>query len=350
MAGGGAERVQLEIMRHLVEAGHDVDLILAFGGGVLLPLVPPQVRVIELRASRLARSFPGLLRYLKQAKPWSLHAIMWPCTVIAVAARLAARSSTKLLLSEHIALSKQYPSARQHLMLKASMQFSYPQAEHIVAVSNGAARDVERLASLEHGRVEVIYNPMDLPSSLPDPTSAQMDWGDGGPRLITLGRLSDQKNHALLIEAFKKVLDRIPNATLTILGDGPLRGALEEQCRRLELSERVRLPGFVVDPWPWLVSANLFVLSSDYEGMSLVLVEAMHAGLRVVSTDCVAGPAELLADGRYGVLSPVGDAEALAQAILKALETPAEPERQRARAAEITGAANLQRYADLLTA
>ena len=349
MAGGGAERVQLEIMRHLVAAGHEVDLILAFDGGVLLPLVPPQVRVISLRANRLAGSLAGLVRYLKQEKPWTLHAIMWPCTVIAAAARMIARSSTKLLLSEHIALSKQYPSRRQKLLLQASLRFSYPRAGHVVAVSKGAARDVETLAGMPLGSVKVIYNPMDLPLVLPARDNAEVQWKANGPRILTLGRLSDQKNQGLLIEAFKAVLKTHPDARLVILGDGPLRGELEERRTRLGLDGKVDLPGFVRDPWPWLVSADVFVLSSDYEGMSLVLVEAMHAGLRVVSTDCVAGPAELLADGQYGELAPVGDADALARAILRAIEAPDHPERQRARAAEITGDTNLQRYADLLT-
>lgn len=93
---------------------------------------------------------------------------MWPCSVIAVAARLAARSKTRLLLSKHNALSKHYLSTRQHLTLKASMRLSYPLAEHIVAVSKGAADDVENLADPSTGRVEVIYNPMDLPSRLPE--------------------------------------------------------------------------------------------------------------------------------------------------------------------------------------
>ncbi len=349
MAGGGAERVQLAIMRHLVARGHRVDLILASHGGPLLPLVPPEVRVFALRASRLAGSLAGLVRYLRTEKPWSLHAIMWPCTVIAVAARLAARSETRLLLSEHIALSKQYASRSQQLLLNASLRLFYPRAEHVVAVSKGAARDLERLAALPEGRVEVIYNPMELPERLPSPERVDARWGDGGPRLITLGRLTEQKNHDLLLRAFRRILGEHPGARLVILGDGPLRAHLEQRCRDLGLDKRVDLPGFVVDPWPWLVSADLFVLSSDYEGMSLVLVEAMHAGLRVVSTDCVAGPAELLDAGTYGGLAPVGDEIALAEAISRELGAPKQPARQKARAREITGPHNLHRYEKLLT-
>jgi glycosyltransferase involved in cell wall biosynthesis len=165
---------------------------------------------------------------------------------------------------------------------------------------------------------------------------------------VTLGRLSNQKNHALLLKAFRRVLDQLPGARLVILGEGPLRVELEKLREELGLAGKVDLPGFAVDPWPILVSADLFVLSSDYEGMSLVLVEAMHAGLRVVSTDCVAGPAELLESGRYGRLVPVGSEQALAQAIIQELAAPRNPGRQQARARKITGEPNLRRYEELL--
>jgi glycosyltransferase involved in cell wall biosynthesis len=348
MAGGGAERVQLAIIRHLLAAGHQIHLILAFEGGVLLPLVPPEVRVIELRATRLAGSFGGLVRYLKAEKPWSLQAIMWPCTVIAAAARMVARSRTRLVLSEHVALSRQYPSRRQNVLLRASMRMFYPRADKVVGVSQGAASDVERLAGMPAGTVEVIYNPVDLPARLPPADGVPAEWGGDRPRLVTLGRLSDQKNHALLLKAFRRVLDQLPGARLVILGEGPLRVELEKLREELGLAGKVDLPGFAVDPWPMLVSADLFVLSSDYEGMSLVLVEAMHAGLRVVSTDCVAGPAELLESGRYGRLVPVGSEQALAQAIIQELAAPRNPGRQQARAREITGRPNLLRYEELL--
>jgi glycosyltransferase involved in cell wall biosynthesis len=348
MNGGGAERVQLAIMRHLVDAGHEVHLVLAHEGGVLMPLVPREVRVIPLRAKRLFATLPGLVGYLRKEKPWSLHAVMWPCTVLAVAAKMIARVKTRLLLVDHVALSKQYPAGRQQAMLRATLGFFYPRADHVAAVSHGAAANTERLAGMPPGSVETIYNPMHLPAELPAADPGHTQWRDGAPRLVTLGRLDSQKNHDLLLRAFHKLLEVHPDATLLILGEGSLRGQLEQARHDLGLDRRAMLPGFAVDPWPLLVSADLFVLSSDYEGLPLVLVEAMHAGLRIVSTDCVTGPSELLDDGKYGRLVPVGDEDALARAMIEELEAPRQPERQRARAQEIVGARNLERYEDLL--
>lgn len=348
MAGGGAERVQLEIMRHLVAAGHEVHLVLAFSGGVLLPLVPPGVRVVELQSSRLAASVAGLVRYLKAECPWSLQAIMWPCTVIAIAARALARSRTKLVLSDHTFLSDHYSGARKHMALRASMSLLYPRAEHRVAVSRGAAADVAKLAGLPTEAVEVIYNPVGLPETIETTAGACESWAGASPRIISAGSFKAEKNHQLLIRAFAIVAEQHPQARLIILGEGSLRGELEALRDALDLRDKVVLPGFQLDPWPFYAEADLFVLSSDYEGMSLVLVEALHAGLRVVSADCEAGPAELLEGGRYGRLAPVGDQRALAQAMLDELDAPPNAVRQRARAREISGPANLQRYEELL--
>jgi glycosyltransferase involved in cell wall biosynthesis len=229
------------------------------------------------------------------------------------------------------------------------MRFFYRRAEHRIAVSRGAAEDVAKLAGLPASAVEVVYNPIDFPEVIGRTSLSEQVWQFGSPRIVTAGSLKAEKNHPLLLRAFALLLKHHPEARLLILGEGSLRLRLEALCDELGLGQRVSLPGFQLDLWPFLASADLFVLSSDYEGMSLVIVEAMHAGLRVVSTDCEAGPAELLDNGRYGRLVPVGDVEALARAMIAELATPKNAERQRARAREITGPSNLQRYEELLT-
>jgi glycosyltransferase involved in cell wall biosynthesis len=162
--------------------------------------------------------------------------------------------------------------------------------------------------------------------------------------VIAVGNLHAVKNHALLIEAFAAVAIKRPGAMLLVLGEGPLRPVLEARIDELGLRGRVTLAGFQLDPWPFLSSADLFVMSSSHEASPLVLVEALHAGLRIVSTDCESGPAELLGDGRYGRLVPVQDSAALACAMLEALESPRNDERQRRRAQEVGGQGPLHHY------
>jgi glycosyltransferase involved in cell wall biosynthesis len=192
----------------------------------------------------------------------------------------------------------------------------------------------------------VIYNPISPPTRIASNAKVDALWTGKGPRIITVGAFKEQKNHALLLDAFARVAAK--DAQLMLLGQGHLRAALERRASELGIAGRVLMPGFTVDPWPYLASADVFVLSSDYEGFPLVLAEAMHAGLKVVSTDCISGPAELLDGGRWGRLVPCGDAQRLAEAIDAALAEPSDPARMRRRAVEMAGPAMIHRYTELL--
>ena len=348
--GGGAERVQLAVIAALVAKGHRVDLVLAHRGGVLLELLPPEVRVIELSQRRLSGIIRPLARYLKRERPDAIHAVMWPLTVLVPLAHRLARSRALLMVSEQAALSRQYPAPATRALLRLTARLAWPLADLRIACADGTAADSAAVSGLPLGAFEVIHNPIEPPASMaPDP-AAEALWGDASHRLINVGRLADQKNHALLLRAFRRLLEVHPQARLMILGEGPLRGELEQQARSLGIDRNLLLPGFTLRPFGYLATAELFVLSSDYEGLPLVLAEAMHAGLRIVSTDCVSGPRELLAGGRYGRLTPVGDEAALAEALIAELVAPRDTERQRARAAEMSGTASIGRYVELLTA
>lgn len=349
LGGGGAERVVLAEARELVRRGHKVDLVLSRGGGELLDLLPSEVRVIELRARRMAASLVPLIRYLRRERPNALHAIMWPSTVIAIAAHCLARSGARLMVSDQVTLSQQVTRPMQRSALRLSAALLYPLANVRVQCSSVAADDLARLARLDRKSIEVITNPVEPPSKIETRPDIEKTWGGvRGQRIITVGSLKEQKNHALLLDAFTR-LDR-PDARLMIVGEGPLRQALVDQAKRLGIADRLILPGFQLDPWPWLASGDLFVLSSDYEGFPLVLAEAMAAGLNVVSTDCVSGPAELTDHGRYGHLVPCRDPGALAKAMDAAFDETVDSDRMRKRARQMAGPAQIARYADLLTA
>lgn len=347
LGGGGAERVALASAQDLASRGHRVDLVLVEAKGDLLPLVPAGVRVVDLKAHRIVAALPPLVRYLRDERPDALHAVMWPVTIIAIMAHRLARSSAKLLVSDQVALSRQVTGGIQRRLLEWSTRLLYPLADVRIACSNVAADDLARLSWVPRDRIEIIYNPISPPARIASNAKVEALWKGKGPRIITVGNLKEQKNHALLLRAFVRLAD--PGARLMILGQGPLRPRLEALAAELGIADRLLLPGFSVDPWPYLASADLFVLSSDYEGFPLVLAEAMHAGLKVVSTDCVSGPAELLDGGRYGRLVPCGDADALARAMEQALAEPTDPERMRARAIELAGPAMIARYTELLT-
>jgi glycosyltransferase involved in cell wall biosynthesis len=348
LAGGGAERVALAIASYLLERGHRVDLVLVQRRGELLKLVPTGARVIDLGQDRMRASIPPLIAYFRREQPDGLQAFMWPLTIVAVIAHRLARSKVRLILADHGTLSKEYARFPGSLMLRSTLRAFYPHAHARIAVSHGAAADMARVSGLPRQAFEVIPNPVMLPTtSITDPTVEAL-WGSCRERILSVGGLKPVKNHALLLTAFARLRQKRPAARLMILGEGDERPKLGALAKSFGIEQAVLLPGFALNPSPYLASADLFVLSSDSEASPLVLVEALNAGLRIVSTDCENGPREILEAGRFGRLAPVGDPDALAAAMDQGLAEQPRPVRQRCRAAELAAVPSLRRYEELM--
>jgi glycosyltransferase involved in cell wall biosynthesis len=343
MGGGGAERVALEIIRELLEAGHKVDLVLVRARGELLPLVPSAVRIIDLGASRMLGALAPLTRYFRRERPDAVQVSMWPLTTIAILAHRLSRSRALLMTSDHIAFS--HAGGWDKLVIRLTAGPLYRLADQRVVVSSGTAQDLSELTGLKRDRFELIYNPISPPRNIRSTPDIDRLWEGAKTRIIAVGSLKRAKNHALLLRAFAR-LGR-EDAKLMILGEGPLRGDLEALAAELKIADDVIMPGFAIDPWPFYASASLFVLSSDWEGFANVVLEALAAGLPVVSTDCPSGPSEILDRGRFGRLVPMGDEAALAEAMNRALDDPGDLEAGKARAASFSKG-SARRYRQLL--
>jgi glycosyltransferase involved in cell wall biosynthesis len=341
MSGGGAERVVLTLVEAFVADGHDVDLLLGRAEGALLPLVPAMVRVVDLKASRLRAMLRPLVGYLRRERPNAVHATMWPVTTIALLAHRIAGSRARVVVSDHSTLSLQYADNRKALAsLLLSVRLLYPRADARICVSEGSADDLARLTGIDRSSITVIYNPVSPPR--PMPHALEDVWPADGPRILTVGSLKREKRHDLLLHAFAGLLRAMP-AQLVILGEGDLRLQLARLASELGIGKRVAMPGFAIDPWSYYAAADLFVLSSDFEGYPLVLLEALYSGLRIVSTDCPYGPAEILERGRYGTLVRVDDPPALEAAMVVALGKEHDPQVLVRRAKQLTADA-LDRY------
>ena len=327
--GGGAQRVIVNLAQGMVGRGIAVDVVLATADGVFLDQLPSAVRLVDLRAGRLIRSLRPLVRYLRRERPRVLVSSMSHANLIALwAARFAGRG-TPVMVTVHntMSLSTGRNSALGRRIEPLLLRAFYPRASSIVAVSRGAADDLARTTGLPRERVEVVYNPVITPEVMALTRQAPDDpWFAPGepPVVLGVGRLTRQKDFATLLQAFALVRRRRP-ARLVILGEGEDRPALEALVAVLGLGADVALPGFRDNAMAYMSRAALFVLSSAWEGLPTVLIEAMAAGARVVSTDCPSGPREILQDGRLGALVPVGDAAALADAIILALDQPSCP-------------------------
>ncbi len=338
MGDGGAERVIASLVNGAAERGHEVHLLLVQAKGENLPLLDPRVRVIDLACDRIRNVLAPLMQYLRRERPEALQIAMWPLTCVGiVAARLASRR-TRIVTAEHITLSQQYRGSRS---MERSVRALYPLAHRRIAVSRGSAEDLSRLSKAP---VETIYNPI-VPIA-PGRTVKEA-WPQTRHKILSAGSLKDQKNHALLVEAMSLMSPDV-DASLVIIGQGDLRAELQERIEKLGLENRIRMPGYILDPSPYFRSADLFVLSSDYEGFGNVIVEAMSVGLPVVSTDCPDGPAEILNRGEFGTLVPIRDPMALARAIELALSSKNDAERQRRRAAEFGEDGAVSRYLDAM--
>jgi glycosyltransferase involved in cell wall biosynthesis len=350
MRGGGAERVALRLIGDFLDIGCEVDLVLLHAAGELMPLVPSAAHVVDLDAPRIRSAVFPLARYLRERNPSALQASMWPLTTAAVIARAIARSRTRLVLSEHVMLSRQYAGFGRigRTFLGRSIAWSYPKADARVAVSERVADDLTAISRIDRGSIDVIYNPVaGPPLDIAPPEEIKAMWNGAADRIITVGSLKAQKNHAMLIRAFA-LLRKRRNAKLMILGEGELREPLRALAAERGVAEDVLFAGFTTDPWPYYESATAFALSSDYEGYPLVLIEAMRCGLPVVSTDCESGPAEILAGGLYGKLTPVGDAAAFAEALEQTLTSRPSANELKARAEALSGETTSARYVALM--
>jgi glycosyltransferase involved in cell wall biosynthesis len=306
------------------------------------------VRVITVGTSHALHGVPLLGYYLRRAKPEALLASRIRVNVAALRARRWFRSPTRVYATIDTHLSQQLgsQSARKRESQMRYMRLYYPSNDGIIAVSQGVAQDFAQLLHWQVDRLTVIPNPIVTPE-LSSLALAPIDhpWlGEGDPPLIMgAGRIEPQKDFPMLIRAFARVRERRP-CRLMILGEGSSRPAIERLAGELGVARDVAMPGFVVNPYAYLSRAQLFVLSSAWEGLPTVLAEALALGVPVVATDCPSGPREILDDGRYGALVPVGDAEALAEAMERTLDDPLDPEFLRSAAQRYTVESSARQY------
>lgn len=338
LRGGGAERAMVALANGFAQRGYKVDLVLADANGVFRKEVSQAVRIVDLDAGRMLSSILKLAAYLRSSRPEVLLSAMTHVNLAAIWARRIAKTKTRLVLSERSTLSQALKGLGTRRLtawlMPTLVRLSYPAADAVISVSRGVEEDLLRHVPLPPESLHVVYNPV-VDESLDQRANEPVDhvWFEGGapPVIIAVGRLTEAKNFPLLVRAFARVREN-RQCRLMILGEGPLRPALEALINELGLERDASLRGFVDNPLPYMRQAGVFVLSSSWEGLPAVLIQAMACGSRVVSTDCPSGPREILEDGRWGALVPVGDEAALARAIELGLDDGALPDgRERAR-------------------
>lgn len=320
---GGIERKMLILCREFLALGVQPEFILTRGGLVPYPdEFPSEVKIVDLRSGGKLDAVPRLIRHLRRSRPDALLTAKDHAAKVAVLARRLGR----LDLPVYVKVTNTLSQTLHRPMKRRTARWLYPWADGVIAISQGVKRDLVEAFGMDAGLIHVIYNPMFTPD-FPARAEADVDhpWfrPDQMPVFLGAGRLTTQKDFRTLMEAFALVRAQ-RECRLVILGEGPEREALAEYAAALGIADDVDMPGYVSDPIPWMARSAGFVLSSRYEGLGNVLVEALAVGTPVVATDCPSGPAEILDNGRFGPLAPVGDPAALAAAMRQVLDTPAD--------------------------
>ena len=349
--GGGAERVFVELANEFARIGHQTDLVLASARGPYLGEVSPSVRIVDLRAPRVLAALPRLVRYLRVQRPKALLSALDHANVIAVLASRLAGGRTRCVISMRAVPSLVYPrdgSGGSRFLFRC-MKAAYPRAGAIIANSKAVALDLSKVLAVPINSVAVIHNPLDLGRL--DALSrgpAPHPWlADGGPPLVlSVGALAPLKDFATLVHAFA-IARSSRDCRLAILGDGPERARLAAIAAQSGVADQLAMPGFVPNPFPWMRSARVFVSSSITEGCPNALMQALALGPQIVSTDCIGGSAEILEEGRWGRLVPVGSPGAMAEAILEGLDV-AKGGENRARATDFALERIARQYLEVL--
>nr|BAL55462.1 glycosyl transferase family 1 [uncultured Acetothermia bacterium] len=323
---GGAERVTVSLIKGLVARGEPVDLVLINRGtGAFEKEIPKECRIIDLDARRALTALPSLVRYLKDERPEVLITAGTHVSIAALIARLLSRSKIPVIVTEHTIFSLAFPFAERRFtskLLPFLMRRLYPTATYIVGVSQGVVEDLRKILGMGPEKFRVIYNAIvdeALLRKAEEPFAHPFFREGEPPVILAVGRLHVSKDYPTLLRAFALIRRKV-HARLLILGDGEKRKELEELARTLSISEDLSMPGFVDNPYPYIAHAAVLVLSSRWEALSTVLVEALALGTPIVSTDCPTGPREILKQEEFGLLVPPQDPESLARAILSVLQ------------------------------
>jgi glycosyltransferase involved in cell wall biosynthesis len=388
LQGGGIQRSMLHLAQALADRGHRVDLLVYKAEGDFVDSVPSAIRVVtletaprwmgRLHAFRAApehliqlampvllprkshgalRCLPALARYLREERPVVLFSAEPDLNLVALWARRLGDVFVRTVLSERIHLSSHLRDRAKRRkwrwrFIVPLIRRMYPEADRIIAVSRGVADDLRTLGGLPPELVTTVYNPV-VDSELTKKAEAPIDhaWFKPGapPVIIAVGRLTEQKDFPTLLQAFAQVRAQ-RQARLLILGEGEMRRKLEALARELGVDRDVSLSGFTSNPFAYMARAAVFVLSSAYEGLPGVLIQALACGCPVVSTDCPSGPAEILENGQYGRLVPVGDPAAMAQAIISTLDVPPDRGLLQKRASLFSVDRAVEQYLDVLFA
>lgn len=347
---GGVEKLVSVLANGMVAAGREVHLALVKRRGPFAGALDEAVQVHELKGGSARFSVGALAALLRAHRPETLLVAKERSLRLALAAQARCGHPRRIVfqVNTHLSRSFAHRGALVGWWRRRRMERLLSQCDELIAVSQGVADDVRACFPKVAAPIHVHHNPIVSPqieaSALGEPA---LPLPAKRPLVLAMGRLTAQKGFDVLLQAYAGLPAEL-RGHLMILGDGADRGALQAQAVELGVADEFSLPGFVEDPLPILKAANLFVLSSRWEGFGNALVEAMALGVPVVACDCPSGPSEILDGGKLGPLVPVDDVAALRDAMRDVLQNPLPPQTLIAGTQRFTVAAGVAAYLNRL--
>lgn len=318
---GGTEKVMINLANYLTKNNCKVNILMVGNNDYLKKDLNPDASIIAFNKSRILLCLLDLIKYIRSQKIDCFISNVWPLTILTILAGFFRRNfnKKKVVLVEHCHLEREFSSfgAVFKFFQKVSIYFLYRFSMKVIAVSDGVKEDLCLNKGVSKEKVIVIHNPVDVNfSSLKYENKAIKNWKVFPyAKFISVGNLKIQKNYSYLLDTLSILKNQGFAFRHLILGEGSQRDILTTQIQNLNLEEDVFLVGSVDQPINLVKEADTFILSSKFEGFGLVIVEALAAGITVVSTDCESGPAEILCDGIFGYLGPINDPDKFSEII-----------------------------------
>lgn len=335
MYGGGSERRTLGMLQALERDRYEPELYLVAGRGELFSQIPADVpvHIFERRVPRKRYWLPGAAF---RARVRDLADVLAERNIDVLCDRtyhmtLITAGAVRRRPTARISIIVSQPEAdfetnveRFRWYKRRLLRAAYRDATVTAAVSEGVKASAAAYHQLDPTRIEVFHNFYDverIQMQATEPLPVEWNKPEGRQRIVAVGRLHEAKAYDVLIESIRRLVreDQLTEVELLIAGTGPLETELRRQIEHAQLQNHITLTGYLDNPLPLVASADVFCLSSRYEGMPNSLAEAALCGVPVVSTDCPHGPAEILEQGRWGALVPAEDPVALADALAGAL-------------------------------
>jgi len=317
-SGGGAEKVMITLVNSFNSQGYNVDLVVFNKRGEFLCDVHHEINIVDLSSERALFSIYSLVRYINNKRPEVVLSALTHVNIISIIAKIFSKVDFKLVISEHAVVSTISNNAKglREKLFPFFMRVFYRFSDEIVVVSNAVSNDVARITGLDSKKITTIYNPIDI-ERINNNVKKSYTIKKSNYQIIGIGRFSPEKDFITLIKAFYYVQKKI-DACLVLLGEGDEYSKIKQCIQKYELDNSVSMRGFIERPEQYIKQSDVLCVSSISEGFGNVIVEALALGVPVVSTDC-GGPREILEDGLYGKLVPIGDYKKMAQEIIQTI-------------------------------